>query len=297
MKRKLVKHGEATMMISLPAKWLRENKLSKGDELDVKEENNDLIISLEPSEIKKKETEINLESLTESSIRTIISNTYRLGYDKIKINFDNQDALKIITQVIHRTLLGFEIIEKSKDYCLIENITEPSKEQFENIFSKVFLNIDDLFELTKESLSGKKVEFQQPMFKIQQFDNFCRRIITKNRLYESYNLRWAFQSALLHGSRDLYHLLRYLDKNKINAEKEIFNFLEDCRDIVDKIKQAFLEKDIKKLEKIHESEKELIYKKGYRLLEKTKNPIVVHHIIQSIRNFYLSTSPLIGIII
>ena len=33
MKRKLVKQGAGTMMISLPTKWIKENNLDKGDEV------------------------------------------------------------------------------------------------------------------------------------------------------------------------------------------------------------------------------------------------------------------------
>ena len=51
MRRKLVKQGNATLMISLPSKWAKENKLDKGDEIILNEYGRDLIVSTE--EVKK----------------------------------------------------------------------------------------------------------------------------------------------------------------------------------------------------------------------------------------------------
>ena len=55
MKRKLVKQGAATMMISLPSKWIKENSLEKGSEVELEEEGSSVMISVDKKE-KKKET-------------------------------------------------------------------------------------------------------------------------------------------------------------------------------------------------------------------------------------------------
>jgi phosphate uptake regulator len=298
MKRKLVKHGDATMMISLPAKWLRENKHGKGDELEVTERGRELIVggSLEKG---KQSTEISLGSLTESSIRTILTNAYRVGYDKIKVYFKDKKAVEIIESTLHTDLLGFELIKKEKDYVIIENITEPSKDQFDNIFSKIFLNIDDLFEILEDNFRGEKKEFSQTEQKIKQFDNFCRRIISKKGLDDDLRLKWVFHSDLIHAQREIYHVLRYLEKNKIKISKEILDLLENSKKIFELLKQSYNEKNILKLEQIHDLEKEIYYKKGYNLLRKVKDneSIIVHHLLNTIRGFYLASSPLIGLFI
>ena len=293
MKRRLVKQGAATMMVSLPSKWIKANKLGKGDEIEIEEKQNSMVVTLE-SKKSKRQTEINLASLTESSVRTILTNAYRLGYDKINLNFQNKNALEIIQNTIKNNLIGFEIIKRTEKSCEIENITEPSKEQFDNIFSKIFLNIDELFEISENMLQGKKQEFETTEQKIQQFDNFCRRVIAKNDLYEQYQLRWAFHAELIHAQREIYHMLRCLENSKIKEDKCISLLLTECRKIFEILKQAYKEKNISLLEKIHDLEKEIIYKSGYSALNKSKNTIVVHHLINSIRGFYLASSPLIG---
>ena len=68
------------MMVSLPAKWIKENSLHKGDGIDIEGSENELVISLQPTG-RKTESAVKLIGLTESSIRTLITNTYRKGYD------------------------------------------------------------------------------------------------------------------------------------------------------------------------------------------------------------------------
>jgi len=283
------------MMISLPSKWVRANNLEKGSEVDLEEKNNELVIGTDEIKKVKKEKEVNLGPLTESSIRTIITNTYRLGYDKIKLNYKDKEIARIIGDVIKHNLIGFEIIKKTSEFCIIENITEPSKEQFESIFSKVFLNIEELFEVSEAMLSGRKEYFRETELNIQKFDNFCRRIIAKYNLLEEYGLRWMFHSELIHAQRELYHMLCYLEKKNEKVSKDVFNLLNESKKMFEMLKKAYNEKSITDLEDIHSLEKELIYKNGYELLKKGKNNIVIHHIINSIRFFYLASSPLIGI--
>ena len=54
-------------MVSLPAKWLKTLNLGKGDEIDVEEIENSLVITKEGTK-GKKEAEINLTTQTDTGI-------------------------------------------------------------------------------------------------------------------------------------------------------------------------------------------------------------------------------------
>jgi len=295
MKRSIVKQGAATMMISLPSKWVKKNKLEKGNEINLEEKGNELIISSEEKKIKK-ETEINIGDFNDSSIRTILTNSYRLGFDKIKINFLNPKTSDRIEKIIKDNLIGFEIIKKTDRSCEIENITEPSSEQFNNIFSKILLNIDDLYDIGVSMLKGEKKEFNDTEIKIQQFYNFCLRVITKDSTL-NYQLSWTFYTELIKAQREIYHMLKYLEKNNIKELKETLELLQDSKKIFELLKKAYKEKNIQDLEKIHKFQNELIYKKGYNYLNKNKDRVIIMHLLNSIRHYYFAASPLIGLII
>jgi len=297
MKRKLVKQGAATMMISLPAKWVKQNNLKKGSEIDLEQADNNLLISAKPIEEVKSEITIKLANLTESSIRTLITNTYRRGYDIIKVNFENEKQFKILNNVVKTRLIGFDITEKEKGFCVVESITEPSIEQFDIILKKIFYNITELFEVTKKRIKGNVLDdYEEIEERIQKYDNFCRRVISKRKLINPKSeFLWTFLALLIHGQREIYHLNKLLGIKVSDKTKEL---LEDAKSMFELIKKAYLEKNIDLLAKVHSLEKELIYKKAFSILQKTKgkeNPII-YHIMVAIREFYQSNSPLSGLI-
>lgn len=294
MKRKLVKQGAATMMISLPTKWIKDNKLAKGEEIELEEKDGNLSISL-PKENRIKETKITLHSNKESYIRTVLTNIYRQGYDKVTVNFQDDKSLKVLEQVVSTQLLGFETIKKTNNLCIIENITEPAKEQFKNIFSKMILNIEDLIELTHKALVGEKVDgFEEIEEKIKEFDNFCRRIISKETL-EREDVQLPFHQEMIHAQRSLYYLLKYLSKNKGKSDKSELELLEKCKEMFKLLLTAYENKKIETIEQMHYLQTET-YDKGYNLFIKSKcNPIVVYNLLNATRGFYLASSPLIGL--
>jgi phosphate uptake regulator len=294
MKRKIVKQGAATFMISLPSKWCKQFGLKKGDEIDVEIMNNNLLVS--PNEIRfKAETEITLTGMTESSIRVLITNTYRLGYDKIRVNFGSEAQFKILHDVIKTKLLGFDIIKKEKNFCIIENITEPSSEQFENLLQKIFYNGIELFEITKQRLQGIKPSenYEDVDTRIKQYDNFCRRVMVKKPFEKNTPLFWTFLTLMIHGLRELYHLNQFLDKNKIKASKELIELLEEGKRMFSMIQEAYSKKDVTILERVHDLEKSLIYKKAYKIM----NNVPAYHITSCIRSLYLASSPLMGLLL
>jgi phosphate uptake regulator len=289
MKRKLVKQGAATLMVSLPSKWAKENHLDKGDEISIEEDGNSLILSKEESKKAKKETTLTITSETESSIRTIITSAYRLGYDKITVKINSKKSIQTIKDIVEN-LLGFEVIHETDSSCIIENITEPTTEQFENIFNKVLLNIEELFNIVEKSLQGEKLTFHDIEKKITEFDNFCRRVINKNE--KNSQLKDGFHTALNRGQRELYHLLQYLLENKTTKSKETTKLLEDCKHVFTLLKDAYHKKDISLIEKIHEINKNIdnsVLKKG--------DPVVAHYLLSALRQFYLASSPLTGVLV
>jgi len=293
MKRKLVKQGSATMMISLPTKWIKENKLEKGDEIDLEEEGSRLIISKDTQKTKK-EIIIDITVPHPAAIRVMITNAYRSDYNKIKVTYKEPKTYEIIKQLLDEQLFGYEILEKEKDFCIIENIASLEENQFDNIFSKLIMNIEDSFDHVEQLINGEKPDFEKTQNKTKEFDNLCRRIIAREDKNKS-EVRLDFNSELIHAQRELYLLMVYMTKNKTKFDKSEIELLRNVRKSFNMIKEAYQKKSVEILEKLIEFEQQE-YKNSYKLLEKT-NPIIVHHLMNSLRGFYLCASPLMGILI
>lgn len=293
MKRKLVQQGTSTLMISLPSKWIKDNGLNKGDEIFLNEEDNNLFISHNDREQAKKHGEISLKNEDESLIRTLITTLYRKGYDSVKVNFTTQEQVSILNSTLNSQLMGFEIIKKEKDHLIIENITEPSYEQFDIILRKIFYNISHLIEITKNRINNSKKdeEYEEVEERIKKYDNFCRRIITKKKMKDS-PIYWSFLTLLIDAQREIYYLNKYLDKEK-GKLKEI-KTIDNLKEVYSCLEESFLKNSIEKIEKLHLIEDGLKFEKIKCLDAKSYN--INHYIISAIRLFYLASSPLIGLL-
>lgn len=297
MKRKLVQQGEATLMVSIPSKWIKDNDLQKGDTIDIQEIENNLLLSKD-IQGRKKETHLDLKSSTESAVRVPIVNAYRSGYDLVHIHFQNHTQYTLLQRILKEYIFGFELVQKGEKECTIENITEPSPEQFDILLQKIFDNTKSLLYFTKERLEGKKVteDYLAITHRIHQYDNFCRRVISKtNKFGSASESFWAFLTLVLHAQRELYHLNQYLDKNKILfKEKTLFEGFEQ---LLETLLQMYKSQTVEKIESIHLLERELVYKEFYRVVQKgKKEAIAAYHLANGIKELYLASSPLLTVI-
>lgn len=302
MERKLVQQGNATLMVSIPSKWAKAQKLNKGSVINLEVQQNKLVLSPTKKE-EKQEIEIKITSEIESAVRTLVTNAYRAGYDRVIVKYENEKSFEILQHIIKTRLIGFDIIGKEKKKCVIENITEPSHEQFDNIFEKLFLSIKRMIEITAERCKNKQNRFMKEIELIQQriqsYDNFCRRVIAKGKYPESKKqFYWTFMALMIHGERELYHLNKLVKKETKVSEK-VQEFFPEILHMVELLEKAYREKRTDVIEHIHAHEKRVIYKKGYDLLKKVKdkNVLILYHVLASGRQFYQANSPLTGIIL
>lgn len=298
MERRLIKQGGGGFTIYLPKKWVEENKLTKGDELNISISGKELIIGPKPSD-KKSETTIKLTNPGETSIRTIITNVYRIGYDRVKVFFENENEFKLLQKIIKTRLIGFEVIKKEKGYCIVENITEPSIDQFDNILKKLFLNIDEIFDITRKRLNNSEEEiedYNEVEERIHKYDNFCRRVILKQKLIKQKSeMFWSFLAQVIHAQRELYFLNKILNNKQVS--KQTIDLFEISNKLYNMIQEAYIKNNLEILWKIHDIENDAIYKKAYNLLEnKPKESKIVYHLASCIRQLHIATSPLSGLI-
>ena len=297
MKRKIVKQGATTLMISLPSDYVKRFGLKKGQEINVLDIKNSLLITT--SEQKdKKEITFSFASVSESAIRLTLINAYRAGYDTITISNSSALQRSIIKKVLQNYLLGLEVTREDQETCVLENVTEPNKENFEMLFQKLFSNIALMIEGTEKHLKDNtSFDYQSLMFNIHKYDNFCRRIMTKQNLYSDKALFfWNFLSTLIHSPRELYHLNKYLDNSNRSALNQehtaMFNLLSNLKTVFAFVREAYHHKDIKTIEEIHQKVNTLLTTEMYPALEKQ---VALHHLGSAVRNLHLSTSPLIGL--
>lgn len=288
-------------MVSIPSNWARTNGLKKGSSVRLEPQEGRLVIS-PAKKPERKKTEISLGSRTESAIRTLITNAYRCGYDIIKVSYADEKMFETLHHIVKTRLIGFDVTKKGEGWCIVESITEPADEQFENILEKFFLSVKTLVKTTEKRYRNPTVisfnDVEAIQERIQGYDNFCRRIMNKQEhLDGKKHFCWAFLTLMIHGERELYHLNKVL-KRGVKIERDYYGLLTGIHDLIESLEKAYKKKDMTVIERIHKQEKELIYTKGYGLMRKKsgESAIVLYHLLASIRQFYQANSPLAGMI-
>lgn len=192
MKRKVIQIANSTQLISLPRKWAQDHNIKKGDELDLQVEGNNIVISTERGP-QFSNIEVDITELDRTSILYCIESLYRLGYDKIKVNFNKPSTRYIrvnkevsVLSVLHYVtsrLPGFEIIQQREKFCVINDIQEVSPKEFDSMMKRIFLLLVDAFEdLVQGIKDDNRVTIETVREKhdsITKFVSYLLRLINK----------------------------------------------------------------------------------------------------------------------
>ena len=95
MRRKLVKQGPQSLVVSLPSDWLKKNHLIKGNEVEIVEISNNLVVSgKEVVEKKIKEDFVlNIDEMDDYLIKRYLTMLYTQGYGEIVVTFSKKGIM------------------------------------------------------------------------------------------------------------------------------------------------------------------------------------------------------------
>jgi phosphate uptake regulator len=202
MKRKIVQHGPSTLTISLPAKWVKDFALKKGDELSLEQMRDGLFITTgkERHFGRKRINVRGMPKLVDKATAAL----YKGGYDEIIVEYQGAEELEIIHACVNNNYLGFEIVDEKKDEVWLRKVSEPTSEEFKTLFRRIFYFIISTAEDGLDAATKKDKQMYQKLIlrdtTVNKLTNFCRRIVNKRG-----------QSLYQHDPA-LYHILEQLEK-------------------------------------------------------------------------------------
>ncbi len=183
MKRKIIKQGPATLMISLPSKWVKRFDIKRGDYINLDSKGNKLVITTDkPLGVKPKE--FSLKGLDELNIKRYLYTIHKAGYDDVKLLFHDPKTIKQIHELIRGALLGFEIVDQGKTYCHVKTISTASEDEFDQILRRIFLVTMQFGENILECIESGDIEHIRDLLILEETNdkltNFCERILNKH---------------------------------------------------------------------------------------------------------------------
>lgn len=204
MKRKVVKHGPSTFIISLPLEWVRKYGIEKGNELDVSV--NGKVVSISSGEITKSlELSMDISGMAPRLVDRFLSRAYQKGYDRLYLIHNDVELLATIRSKVHE-LIGFEIVEQNERSCTIQSIASKINLDFDNFLRKVWFMLKQMAEDVCSAFKNSENKVLENLYlkdlEVNRMCYFCLRMINKQQ-YGGYEDS--------HQSHALYYLIETLE--------------------------------------------------------------------------------------
>ena len=301
-KRRIVKLGTATLVVSLPSKWTKKFDLKQGDELNIEEQEKALVISTE-KEFGVEKASLDITKLNEFFVGRALSAIHKSGYDEVEIHYEDPKVLPLIQKGIEKTFLGYEIIDQTEKSCLIKCITKSLDEEFDAILRRIFLVTISLgknsLEIIKKGNLGNLKEVLTLEETNNKLTNFCERMINKGKYPNfkkatfMYCIAWQLEKI----ADDYKYLCQYLSESKIKLSKELIEIYEKVNQMMEVFYDMFYKFDEEKLHKFT-SLRNQIKKETFKLFEERghKENNVIFYLAGLSEKIFDISGPFMGLI-
>lgn len=277
MKRRVVKHGPATYIVSLPSNWVKKYDIKKGDEIDIEENGNTLVINSK-SVTKEFSIKKDMSGLPPRYVDRFLARAYQKGYDKINIIHNDLELLDAIKNKIPE-LMGYEVMEQNDKTCLIVSISNRLNIDFENSLRRAFLIVKEMIKETKGFyIENKSLELGNIYLKdleVNRMCYFCLRQINKKEYINKEDTReYHILYYLIEVLEDLGDSIKSLANYLINIlsnEENMVNLINLLYDEYSNAYNFFYNPTKEKANKGYELHKQLSKELGESLLKYVKD--------------------------
>ena len=305
MKRKVIELGKNCLVTSLPAKWVKQQNIKKGDDIDIIEAEGNLHISSGSMPVIRQGT-LNVTDFGLLSRRAIDA-MYKSGYDEIKISYSDQKDMQAVEQAIDLEAMSFEIVEQGKGYCIVRSISEPNEKEFDTILRRTLLLLKSMGEGILNALKQKDAETLRQMKNLEKtnnkFTHFLRRYLNKYG-YREQN-RTIFLYTIVESLEKIADEFKFLcdyisdDKRKdMKISPEIFAMFAKVNSSISLFYESFYQFDTEKARLFAEIRKEVVNEAHKQFDAKpSRSLILVHYLLNIEQMLYDMFGPYLAMIL
>jgi len=279
MKRRIVEQGlSKTKVISIPIKWARKYGLEKGDEITIEESGPKLILST-PKTLGFKEKITFKQSDLEPYEHRILAKLYIAGYDHIELlDITNKKSFEKSKKEIAQSLLGFEIIEESKEKVVFESVVAETEAQYKNYEQKVFQTALQYAKAVRDAIANQDYD-SSDVSNLETANNkfscYCERYLNKKGMKNyafTYLILWNVEKI----ADEYKYLFKHTQKENFNASAELLEYYDDTVSFFESIYTLYAKFNMELFSKIVK-QKSALTEKGEDLLKSETS--LAHHLL------------------
>jgi phosphate uptake regulator len=290
MRRKIIQLAGSTLVVSLPSKWAKRHSLAKGDELDITEIDENLIVH--PGSGSAAETrKISLDTarMGPKVLGWALASLYQLGYDEITLRYESPEVVAQIQQSLKDFFVGFVVVNQTQSACVIRSISYTSENEFDTTLRRTFLVTLTMAENVLANLKARTYENLKNDLSLEKTNNqltgYCQRILNKGHNTEAQKSQfyYSFIFNLEFLCDHFKYICFYMGKIENQAEpldRDILAYFDDVTKYFTEHYNLFYKFSLDATPKLASRGIELV-EKGYALLVRTKkfNSVVITHLI------------------
>ncbi|MBI5398449.1 phosphate uptake regulator PhoU [Candidatus Woesearchaeota archaeon] len=179
MIRKVIKLAGNTFVVSLPAKWVKKYGVHKGDEIDVVQMDQKLMIQTKRTG-EAGDLTIDVSGLGHV-LKRVLGAVYKAGYDEVRVRFSTLVELQQIQEVVREEFIGFEVIDQKKDFVVFKNVSHIEPKEFSAMMRRMFLIVVSAGEDALTALKNKDTQWLSAIVlrdkDVNKISDFCRRVL------------------------------------------------------------------------------------------------------------------------
>ncbi|MFA6889139.1 MAG: AbrB/MazE/SpoVT family DNA-binding domain-containing protein [Candidatus Woesearchaeota archaeon] len=249
MKRKLVKQGEVTLMVSLPSQWIKQNSLKQGDEVDIAIVDNKAIVS-GIGELPLRSITFSITHDTQQNMRILIASAYKAGYEEIILDLKTTVSLEKINEII-ASFTGLEVVSQTDEKYILKSFLADKSVEIEQMIIKMFQIASHISHTLLKDWNKVNLQNMHTLVKVNNMKlrDHCLRMIHLN-IYEgdkSYDY-YDFVTTLELITTEYLYLAQAISKEKIKKEK----YHEDALLFIDQLQSVYLKKTPGECHKLRE---------------------------------------------
>ena len=239
MKRKVIKQGHNTLTITLPSKWVKENGIEPGAELNYRIEGNSLVVNSDEIQKSKEYT----MQITDDNIilEREIGSLFKKGYDHITINSVNPQPLFQIQDIVGYTMVGFEVVCQKKNLCEIKQVAHMDYGEFDSILNRTLFQLQVMAEGVYEAMKTSDKDALPSLKAMERNNNrytaFLRRVINRGGYPDKHNdkILYTFIEFIEKIADEYKYMCGYMLESEKNIKKipvEILNFFNEINEFM-----------------------------------------------------------------
>ena len=240
MRRKVIQLAGKTLVVSLPSKWVKKQSIVKGQELEILESEQNLLVSPLQKTIETK-TCLDVSELNSSLVWHYVVSAYVKGIEEIEVRFSEQEifnprskknvnTIKFIADIV-APLIGMEVVRHGSNFCVIKEVSSTKIEEFNGVLKRLFFTVctisSDCLNAFKDKDWQMLANFGYLEDNVNRLFAFCARALNKGVCTKNTEVS-SYQSliACLEEIGDAYAIIVKMCARQKHTNKQMINFLD-----------------------------------------------------------------------